>query len=82
MALEIELATYQRLKADLLKNHLGKFVLIKGEEFLGTFDNAGNAYEAGVKRFGKEPFLVRRVTESDEVYENHALSLGLIHAGF
>ena len=81
MALELELETYRTLKPELVKNHLGKFVLIKGDQLVGTYDNAGNAYNAGVKNFGKEPFLVRRVSEGEEVYENHALSLGLIHAG-
>jgi hypothetical protein len=80
MALETEVATYEQMKADLLRNHLGKFVVIKGTEFLGTFDTAGNAYDAGVKKYGKEPFLVRRVSEKEETYENQALSLGLIHA--
>jgi hypothetical protein len=55
-------------------------LLIKGEEFIDAFDSATNAYEAGVKRFGKEEFLVKRILESDEVYRNQALFRGLISA--
>jgi len=80
MPLEKELATYARMKADLLKTHEGKFVLIHGEEFCGAYDTAENAYAEGVKRFGQEPFLVRKVLAQEEIYRNQALSLGLIHA--
>ena len=80
MPLEKELARYEALKAELLKNFEGKFALIHGEDFLGAFDSAENAYTEGVKRFGVEPFLVRKITQHEEVYRNQALSLGLIHA--
>lgn len=80
MTLEKELATFARLKADLLKTHEGKFALIHAEEFLGAFDSAENAYADGVKRFGKEPFLVKKVAAQEEVYRNQALHLGLMHA--
>jgi hypothetical protein len=80
MTLEKELALYAQIKADLLKNHAGKFVLIKDEDFIGAYDSAENAYGEGVKRFGRGPFLVKKVTEQDEVYRNQALSLGLMHA--
>lgn len=80
MALEQELALYAKMKPDLLKNHEGKFVLIRGEEFIGAYDSAENAYSEGVKRFGKEVFLVKKVTKEEEVYRNQALALGLMHA--
>lgn len=80
MALEKELALFAKMKPELLKNHKGKFVLIRGEEFLGTYDSAENAYGEGVKRFGRETFLVKKVTEQEEVYRNQALALGLMHA--
>jgi hypothetical protein len=82
MALEKELALFAKMKPDLLKNHGGKFVLIRGEEFIGAYDSAENAYAEGVKRFGRESFLVKKVTEQEEVYRNQALALGLTHARF
>ncbi len=81
MPLEKEIAVYEKMKADLLKNHDGKFVLIHGEEFCGAYDSAENAYAEGVKRFGQESFLVKQVTAQEQVYRNQALALGLIHAG-
>jgi hypothetical protein len=80
MPLENELATYGKMRAELLKSHEGKFVLIHGEEFCGAYDTAENAYTEGVKRFGQEPFLVKKATAQEEVYRNQALSLGLMHA--
>jgi len=80
MPLEKELARFDALKAELLKTYDGKFALIHGDDFIGAFDSAENAYSEGVKRFGREPFLIRRITQHEEVYRNQALSLGLIHA--
>ena len=71
--LERELATFERLKAGLLKTHHGKFALIKGDEFIDAFDTLDNAYKAGVVRFGREPFLIKRISEKEDVYRNHAL---------
>jgi hypothetical protein len=80
MPLENELATFERLKVELLKNHKGKFALIHADEFVGSFDTPDAAYQKGVELYGKEPFLVKRIAEQEEVYRNQALSLGLIHA--
>jgi hypothetical protein len=80
MALEKELAIYEKMKPELLANHEGKFVLIHGDDFLGAFDSAENAYAEGVKKFGQESFLVKKVAETDATYRNQALSLGLVHA--
>jgi hypothetical protein len=80
MALERELALFAKMKPELLKNHEGKFALIRDEEFLGAYDSVENAYAEGVKRFGREPFLVKKVSEQEEVYRNQALALGLMHA--
>lgn len=80
MALEKELALFEKMKPDWLKIYEGKFVLIKGEEFLGAFDTPDNAYTEGVRRFGREAFLVKKVSAVEEVYRNQALSLGLINA--
>lgn len=81
MPLEKEIATYEKLKPELLKTHEGKFVLIHADEFCGAYDTTENAYAEGVKRFGQEPFLIKKVSPQEEVYRNQALSLGLIHAG-
>jgi len=80
MPLETELALFEKLKPELLKNHEGKFALIHGSDFIGAFDTAENAYADGVKRWGRDSFLVKKIAAKEEVYRNQALSLGLIHA--
>jgi hypothetical protein len=80
MALETELETFNRMKEDLLKNHAGKFSLIYKDDFIGAFDTAENAYDAGVEKFGREPFLVKRISSEPEVYRNQAFVLGLMNA--
>ncbi len=82
MALEQELATFESIKAELLKNHAGKFALIKGDKFYGAFDTPANAYQEGINQFGKELFLVKRISQNEEVYRNPALALGLMNARF
>ena len=80
MALEQELQTFNARKDEMLKAHAGKFALIKGSDFIGAYDNPDNAYQQGIERFGREPFLVKRISETEEVYRNQALLAGLIHA--
>lgn len=80
VALEQELKAFESQKADLLKNHAGKFALFKGDDFIGAFDTPDNAYNEGIKRFGNAVFLVKRISEQEETYRNQALFLGLINA--
>ncbi len=67
MPLEKELAQFDKMKQELLKHHLGKFALIHGEQFIGAFDSPANAYAEGVKRFGREAFLIKHIAEVEQV---------------
>jgi hypothetical protein len=62
-ALDKEIAAYGRMKADLEKHHLGKFVLIYGEQLVGAYDTEDAVIREGLRRFGSDPFLVRKVGE-------------------
>ena len=76
--LERELATFEREKPRLLREHKGKFALVKGDVVVETFSTFQLAYAEGTNRFGTEPFLVRQVVEKEQVQSAPALSLGLI----
>lgn len=80
MALEQEETYFAEHRARLLAEHPGKFALIKGSEFIDTFDSEENAYVAGLQRFGNTPFLVKQILPEDPVAHLPALSLGLIRA--
>lgn len=66
--LKQELATYKKLKNRLLDEAKGNFVLIKGDKMLGTYSSYNDALTEGYKRFGNTPFLVKQVTEIEEVH--------------
>jgi len=66
MALEKELATYQKNLEELLKCE-GKFVLIHGDEVAGTWATYEEALQEGYSRFGLDPFLVKRIEWAETV---------------
>jgi hypothetical protein len=66
MALEREIETYRRKLPELLA-HAGKYVVIHGEDILGTFDGIADAMRAGYSRTLTEPFLVRRIAAEEPV---------------
>jgi len=61
--LDREITAFEKMKADLEKHHLGKFVLIHGDDLVGTFDTEDAVIREGLRRFAHEPFLVRKVGE-------------------
>ncbi len=81
MPLEKELAYFAAHREELLAAHEGQFVLIHGDQLAGTYTTDREAYEAGLKLFGNEPFLIRSVQrEEAEVAHYPALVLGVLHA--
>lgn len=61
-----ELETYEKSRARLLGEALGKYVLIHGSEIVATYDTEGDAIGEGYRRFGNVPFFVRLVSAVDE----------------
>lgn len=78
--LEKELNFFESKKKEWLRNYKDKFVLIKGEELIDVFNTLEDAYKEGVKRYGNQPFLIKRVTEEEEIETLPALMSGIIHA--
>jgi hypothetical protein len=79
--LEMESKYYAEHKAELLASYEGQFVLVRGSELAGAFTTDREAYEAGLKRYGNEPFLIRRVQrQEDELAHYPALVLGVLYA--
>jgi hypothetical protein len=61
MALETEIRAYETRKAELDQHHHGKWVVFRGEEFVGAFDTLDNAAAEAAQRFGRGPYLIRQV---------------------
>lgn len=57
-----ELKTFEKNKADLQKNHPGKFVLIVGDDVIGTYDTFNNAADEALRRYGDGEYMIRPVS--------------------
>ena len=62
-ALDREFQTFQENKPNLVKNHNGKFVLIRDDEIIGIFENELDAVKQGNERFKDSHFLVNEITD-------------------
>ena len=78
--LDKELETYSLKEAELKQNHLGRYVLIKGETIVGFFNTINEALCEGTRLYGLEPYLVRRIGDPVTTPSIPALSLGLLRA--
>lgn len=64
--LATEKQTYREHKDTLVRDHLGEFVLIQGQNVVGTFATNSAAVAAGYDNFGIEvPFLIKQITPED-----------------
>lgn len=80
MLLEQELKYFNSIRNELVKNHEGKFALIRDEKLVGTFDHAESAYNEGVRTFGTEPFLVKQILREEPIETIPTLTVGLLNA--
>jgi hypothetical protein len=67
MALEREIEAYRKNLSELLA-HKGRFVLIHHEDVIGIFDGFEDALRAGYEKWLNEPFLVRRINDTEKVF--------------
>lgn len=67
VALEREIAAYERDLKDLLVHHAGKFVVYHGDERLGAYDSFQNAADAAVAKYGLGPYLIRQVLSKQPI---------------
>ena len=61
--LDREFQTFQQNKPNLVKNHVGKFVLIKDDEIIGIFENELDAIKQGNEQFKDSHFLVNEIID-------------------
>lgn len=62
--LKEEIAAYEKMCNDLEIDHFGKWVIVCNKELAGTYDSFELAAEDAVKRFGRGPYLIRKVGAS------------------
>jgi len=66
---DLEVATYVRLKPELLSRFPGKFVVIVGDEVEGPVETFREALRAGYRRFGLGPLFVKQILTVEPVVE-------------
>ena len=59
--LSIEIAAYERMRDELETDHFGKWVVVHDEELIGTYQSFEAAAGVAIERFGRGPYLIRRV---------------------
>jgi hypothetical protein len=79
--LEQERDFYDAHLEEWLGRLAGRVALIKGQELIGTFDTVEDAIREGGRRYGLQPFLVRRVENRQEPVKIPALMFGLLNGG-
>lgn len=80
MVLERENSYFSEHRDDLLAHHEGQFVLIHGDELIGSYQSYDDAFTAGIQGIGNQPFLIRQVLANEPPAQFPALTLGLISA--
>ena len=56
-----EIAAYERMRDTLETDHLNEWIVVHDEKLVGTYDSFEAAAEDAVRRFGRGPYLIRRV---------------------
>ncbi|MBI3269097.1 MAG: hypothetical protein HYZ53_08740 [Planctomycetes bacterium] len=65
--LEEELKSHEGLKAELLAESKGRFVLIKKDRVVGVFEAEEEAIDHGYQQFADQGFLVGQILDIDPV---------------
>lgn len=79
MALEQEIAVFNKNLPEWLKDHSGEFVLIKDSEKPLFFDSEEIAYETGLSLWGEVPMLIKRVQLDGGEESSLAMMCGVLH---
>ena len=61
--LKEEIAAYERMRDDLELENFGKWVVVHDEKLAGIYDSFEVAADNAVQRFGRGPYLIKRVGE-------------------
>lgn len=56
-----EIAAYEGMRDWLETDYFGKWVVVHDEELVGTYETFSDAADVAVRRFGRGPYLIRRV---------------------
>lgn len=78
--LEVELKYLEDHRKELLEQYGGKFLVIKGQEVLGSFDTFQEALKSTASSEGLTNVLIRRPVDGSDEISIPALTLGILSA--
>jgi hypothetical protein len=55
-----EIAAYNAME-ERLREHMGKWVVVRNSELIGIFDSFESAAAEAVRQFGSGPYLIRQI---------------------
>jgi hypothetical protein len=61
-----EQAAYEKVRAQMVRDHLGKIALIHQDEVIGAFDTSDEALLEGYRRFGMVKMMMKEIRDPDE----------------
>ena len=78
--LSTELKACAKIRGDLVKDHEGQFVLMRGKRVIGIFEFEEDAVRKGYERFpyGKSAFLVKKITRPQRTLDLPDLPAALV----
>lgn len=59
--LKDNMAAYDEARGDLEMEHLGEWSVFYDRKLVGTYQTSEEAAENAVRRFGRGPYLIRRI---------------------
>ena len=68
-----EIEAFEAMREELWTNHFEKWVLVYGDDLIGTYETFQDAAMDAAKRFGRGPYLIRQVTSVPERLPSAAL---------
>ena len=61
--IEKEIIAYDLMREELETNHKGEWVLVHDQELIGLFETFQKAAAVARRRFGRGPYLIKRIGE-------------------
>ena len=59
--IQSEIEAYEKLRCELELSSMGKWVLIREQKLVATFNSFDEAAKEAVRQFGRGPYLIKQV---------------------
>ena len=61
--IEKEIIAYDLMREEMEENHYGEWVLVHDQQLIGTYETFQDAAAVATKRFGRGPYLIKKIGE-------------------